>query len=207
MVKRVVLAVACVTFGLGCESKIEVPPPATDDVGSASAVIPINIGDIEAQVHLYCDVPLDLGDAENIDVERRNTRVYDLGMITIDLYPPYPESIPLRIWLENKLRKLPVAVVLRGNIERDGTPIQALEYILTEDTGETTDIATADALAQLGAPPETVLVHATVDAVLLPPSTNVSIVNVQEVQGTPLTQSVLLSNPVRINFHPAQDAP
>jgi hypothetical protein len=54
--------------------------------------------------------------------------------------------------------------------------------------------------------PETTLVIAETDAVLLPPTTDLSTIDVATVQGTAQTQSVLLSNPIRINFHPAKEA-
>ena len=203
--KRAFLMVSCLMFVCACEREVKVPPPQKSAEADASSSLPINIGDVEALVYLYCDVPENLGDAENIDVERKNTRRYDLGMLTIDLYPPYPTSIPVRLWLEDKLRKQSVVVVLRGNILRDNEPIQPVQFLLSKNSGHEADITQADPLANLDTVPETMLVHAAVDAVLLPETTDLSTVDIATVQGTSETQSVLLSNPIRINFHPPKE--
>lgn len=205
--KRAVLAVASIVLICGCKEEIVVPPPKELAGGDIASLLPINVGDVEAQVHLYCDVPETLGDAENIDVERTNTRLYDLGMVTVDLYPPYPESIPLRIWMEKELPRQEVVVVLRGSVKRDDVPIAPVELVIVKDTPHELDITTADALAGLEGTPETTLILASVDALLLPPTTDVSTIDIATAQATPETQSVLLSNPVRINFHPAKDTP
>lgn len=205
--KWAALVLACLVFCCGCEPEVVVPPPKAVTPEDAAAALPINIGDVEAQVHLYCEVPDGLGDAGNIDVERKNTRLTDLGMLTIDLYPPYPESIPLRVWMDNQLPRKPVVVVLRGAVERDEQPIAPIAHVITEESEYKVDLMNTDALLGLDSPPDSTLVLATVDALLLPASTDLTAIDVSTIEGTPETRSVLLSNPVRINFHPAKDSP
>lgn len=189
----------------GCGREITVPPPKEVIPAAVAAPLPINIGDVEAQVRLYCDVEENLGEAENIDVDRKTSRKYDVGMITIDLYPPYPDSIPVKMWIKNELPKRDVVVVLRGSLKREDQPIQPIHYIVTKDTTDTTDLGTVDSLENVGPLPETMLVHATVEAVLLPATTDLNSIDVENVQGSADTQSVLISNPIRINFHPAKE--
>ncbi len=205
--KRAFGVLGCLVFLCACEPRVQVPPPdTTAKPVDPVAALPINIGDVEAQVHFFCDVPESLDAVDNITVDRKKTRRYDLGMITIDMYPPYPTSLPVTISVEKKLPpKEDFVLILRGALKRDAQPIHAYQLVMTKASEKTTKVAEFDVLAGLTPIPETTLVIAETDAVLLPPGTDLSVLDVATVQGTAQTQSVLLSNPIRINFHPAKE--
>jgi hypothetical protein len=206
--KRAVLVVFATLIVLGCEPRVLVPPPdRAADPGAATAVLPINIGDVEAQVHLYCDVPAALEAQPNVSVTRLQTRKYDPGMITVDLYPPYPNSLMISCSMNNKLTNRNAIVAMRGSISVDDTPIRTFEMFVDRDTETELLLAEADVLGGLESPPETMLVIATAKVVLLPEGTDTSQINLETVEGSFETQSTLLSNPVRINFLPPTDSP
>ena len=211
--KRAAWVLSCVVLLCACERRVQVPPTEPSGQpgapgGAAAANLPINIGDVEAQVIFACDVPEALDTAENITVDRKMTRRHDLGMLTIDIYPPYPTSLPVTLRVD---KKLPInedfLLILRGTLNKDEQPLHPFQLVMTRASDKRTLIAEVDVLAGVSSYPETTLVNAKVDAVLLPPNTDLATIDVATVQGTAQTQSILLSNPIRINFHPAKETP
>ena len=136
-----------------------------------------------------------------------------LTMCVATIRPPYPPQLWLKVQIKvprgKGFGKCPVAV--RGAVLRDDTPIQdfgavvAEEVIITEpESGArlSPDTFEVNALAGLEAPPETMLIHARAEALLMPEGTDVASVDPETVRVDPGDTTTLLSNPVRINFAP-----
>jgi len=173
-----------------------VPEPAsTPDIPSQG----IDIGKVEYSLILDT-VLADKSHSPNITNHEMTNPRYRLDLVTLDVAPPYPETLwlTLRQSFAQKLESTPV--VFRAVISRDNTPIALFNFLIDPDAPLTPYEYTFNAFEGLSSLPETMLISAQAEIIILPAGTDPAQIDVDTYEGTPEVTGAVLSNPVRINL-------
>lgn len=207
------LLIVLALTGCGSEQPPQ-PAPATLDPAQQAAVLPINIGDVEAALYVQ---GRPLVNAPNVAVENRTTIDNKVRMTSIEVEPPAPMPFPFefRIAAETGLLRDAAAAVYcevyresdgeRTRLGGFGTVVRGYLLPAAEKPAETLEV---DALAGLEAPPESILLLVEGRLVLLPPDADLAAVDPATVTAPGhLMSSALRANPIRIHFAPEPQAP
>lgn len=212
----VCLAVLLTVLLAGCPGSCRVrtaPPnapidrPASPGAQSKTAMTteqPVDVGDAEAALRLTLTLPEE-PNLPNVTVEElRNTR-NDLDMVTLTVPPPHPQPFNIQIGLTSTKAFPETPLAVRITVSRDGSVIDTQSVVMAGDAVKKPFNSQFNALAGRDAIPDTMLLSAQAEIVMLPAGTDPAAVDPASVAGTPETTGSLLGNPVRINF--VQQAP
>lgn len=177
--------------------------------GPALAVPPpqhkMDIGDVEAQVRVEV-VPEFAEPPANVDITLLADSRDHVNLVTVDVTPPHPPSFPLLVRIASDESFYETPVVLRGGVyvelpDSEEIEIDRFHYVLGEDAQLNTEERRLDLADHIKAPyPATVLVVCRVPALLMPPGTDEEAIDPETAEVDEVRRSVLLSNPLRINF-------
>jgi len=177
-----------------------VTPEGADGVPLAAAR-GLDIGDVEAAVSIE-GVLAEKSQAPNVAVDELVSMRGDLDMTTVTVAPPYPEElwITFRVTSDKTFKERPV--VLRAKVEQDGRIAERLLVVLDAESTKTPGETTVEVMSHVQGPPKAILLHAQGEVFFLPEGADP-----QTVAIPPEETGAVLSNPVRINFTPAKEAP
>lgn len=165
-----------------------------------------DIGDVESGTTITGAVAEE-SRGPSVEAEEVKTLRGDITMSTATVRPPYPPELWVRFQIKSRsganLKKR--LVVIRGKMVRDEQAIGTLQTMLggSDESGGGTDRPTefkVDVLSGLAAPPNSILVYAEADLLLLPEDTDPASVDPATVNVAPGDRATIRSNPVRINF-------
>lgn len=158
-----------------------------------------NIGDVEATLRLDAKVA-EASKSPTISVEELVNMRKELDMVTVTVKPPAPSqfSITFSLKATEDFAKTPVA--FRAKILRDKDVIDSFEAFVGADARKKPFERTVDVLSGLAVIPDTMLIHAQTEAILLPPDTTPESVDLRTVTGDAESVGTIPSNPVRIDF-------
>jgi hypothetical protein len=122
----------------------------------------------------------------------------DLVTVTVGNPPPTELWIAVRLTSTKGFTDGPVAV--RARVVREKDVLTTFAVVLGEDAATKPFETKLDVLKGLSSVPETMLVHAEAEIILLPKGEDPAKININTVAGTPDTTGAILGNPVRINF-------
>lgn len=168
----------------------------------------LDIGDVEYNVRLEATI-LETSRTPALQVEEMRSLKKDLNMVTVDVHEPAPASIPIYVRILANLNTAKQPIVLRGKVLRDTTVIgefstvvsSAISRTLMMDGQPIPDWAfEVDALKGLDTRPESLLIHVESEALLMPLDTDPSTLDASTATTFPTSTTMLISNPVRINF-------
>ncbi len=170
-------------------------PLATEPGGAALHVL--DIGDVEAQVRIAGTLKEEAQTA-GVEVNEFTTPKGDLNMTTVTLHPPYPRELPVRfrVVARQDFKTRPVA--LKGALFRNDAQLTEVSGVLTGRAGA--PVFDIDALQGIDTPPDSLLLHVRLNALLLPEGTDPTTVDPGALEYPPDHTAHLISNPVRINF-------
>lgn len=195
----------------GCTVRTPPAPPPDPNEGGAAAPAPAaqgpDIGDVEHGLSIELTIPE--GHApDGVRVEELRSFTKALNMASASVAGDWPETLPVFVSISPRFNMGHRLVVLRGHLLRDDAPIAAFHLLVTPegprmlhvDGAPVPDLSFAvDALAGLDRAIDTTLLHAAVDAMLLPPDTEESAVDPATVTAVPTATTTVLSNPLRVN--------
>jgi hypothetical protein len=206
--KRVLRNIVIAAFAVAVASCN--PAPSRNEAGSASpegsgSSMPVvakktfDLGDAETSLRLEAKVG---AASANPSVKVDDTLDFrkKLVMTTADVTPPAPKEFWVTFILQSSSAFKEAPVVVRGKILRDDSEIGAFATVLGADAMKTPFKQDVDALAGLAAAPNTMLVHAEAEVILLPEGTDPATVDPKTAPGTPDTTGSVLSTPMRVNF-------
>lgn len=196
----------------GCDPK---PAAKATANGAAAAEDPtvltkkgLDIGDVEYNVRLEASI-LETARTPALKVEEMRSLKKDLNMVTVDVQEPVPATIPIYVRILANLDTAKQPIVLRGKVFRDTTVIgefntvvsSAISRTLMMDGQPVPDWAfEVDALKGLESRPESLLIHVESEALLMPLDTDPTTLDASTATTFPTSTTMLISNPVRINF-------
>ena len=204
---------------VGCRLQTNRPddeePPMADPEGPPAYVEPqkaLTIGDVEAVVHITGVISRD-SVTERFNIQELKKPSMEISLVRAEAYLPHPKQLWVEFTLSDTAGYRERPVVLRGNIVRqndDGekVPLEQIASILgLMEQLEDVDVAKnsqrvfkVDVLADLEAVPETMLVSAEVEALLMPEDTEVKTLDPLTAEAPEYDRAMLFSNPIRINF-------
>ncbi len=195
---------AALASGCGEPTPVVVDPPAdVPEVPAPPTGVPgVDAGYVEVTVTISGSL-LPQADTPSIQVEELVAqRNKNITVATIDVAQPYPAGLPLEFTVAGNDAAFAVTpVLMRGRILRDDTDeLGTFTTVLAGQTDVRGGRFEADALQGLNTLPETMLVVAEAETLLLPPGTDVDAIDVATVATTPNRTTTLRSNPIRINF-------
>jgi hypothetical protein len=182
-------------------------PTSEDSVVATD--IEVTIGDVEQQVRLNGTVEEPDRPLEGVKVEEIEDPRGKMNLVTVDISPPYPQSLMLTYRLSAQRNFPDTPVVLRGRILTDKTaePLATFTEVLGEQATRVDRAVKVDLMAALTEIPDTLLVTADLDALLLAKGTPEESVDPATAETTPDRQSKILVNPIRVNFLKEGEAP
>ncbi|HOZ46843.1 MAG TPA: hypothetical protein PLO37_02825 [Candidatus Hydrogenedentes bacterium] len=161
--------------------------------------IPADISRVEFSVNLK--VILDPRSAgPNVASEELVNARYLLDMCTITVKPPHPDELWLMLKYTSQEDFGRTPVVLRTKVFADEKVIDEYTTIIGAGAQREVYERSLELRTKLGEVPETVLIRAQADALLLPEDTDPLSIDPETVTVTPDRMGVVLSNPARINF-------
>lgn len=220
--KYLVLAVAAGLLFAGCGSdKAEAPsaPAASAPAAEPASIVKIapelNVGDIEAKVEFEL-TPDPEAAAPGVTSEELRNQLSKLNMVTVTIDGNRPAELWLNIDLSTELEFPERPVAARGRLIRDlengqKETIYTFETVFDENAsarkrrveGEyPLQHFRADALKGLAELPETMLIYAEMDVVMMPKGTDARTLFPATAKGAPEDETTLLSNPMRVNYIP-----
>ena len=173
--------------------------PDAESKAAAPEVKEADIGDAEYAIHIVGTLA-ESSTAATIKVDVMKDAMDRVNMVTITVAPPAPKPlmVSFKVTSKNAFEDSPVA--LRAKILRDGKEVDSFSTLLGADAKTAEFEKSVDVLNGLTAPPQTMLVSAQAEIVLLPKGTDPSKVDLNAAAGTQHTTGSVLSNPLRINF-------
>jgi len=175
------------------------PPEKGAPAGAPVAPKTIDLGDVEASLRLEAKVGA-ASSGPSVKVDETLDFRQKLVMTTVDVAPPAPKEfrVTLTLTSSSAFNEAPVAV--RAKVFRDEAEVGYFAVALGADAMKRPFEHSVDVLAGLSSAPNTMLVHAEAEVILLPAGTDPATVDLKATKGTPDTTGSLLSNPMRINF-------
>jgi hypothetical protein len=183
-----------------------------------------NVGDIEAE--LKRELTLDAETAPpGVTSEELRSQFQRLNLVTVNVEGPRPAELWFKIDLETQLEFVERPVALRGRLVREVAEGQKeTVYSFKTVLDETASIRVrrvdgdypplhfrGEIMQGLTDLPETMLVYAEMDVVIMPKGTDPKTLDPETAQGSAEDTTTLLTNPVRLNFKvtetPAAEAP
>lgn len=209
--------ILCVATALlsGCGDLNQKPEPKVADTNEASTVKPaqevpkvasktlkLDIGDVESYIQFKI-VPAPESLTEQVKANIIERASGGINLVTLDVYPPYPQAL----WLDCNLHATHMftgqPVVLRGIILRDEAVIGDISGIMGVDQVVKISIDAdkkIDALFGLGDMPDSILIHGETEALLMPVGTDTDSLDTNAPESSADAKTLIMSNPVRINF-------
>ena len=165
----------------------------------------INIGDVEHTVYLSGIVSTELA-SDTIQVNTIETKKKRASLTTVDLYPPYPETLPIQITIFSDKEYAENPVVVRGKVYREEQVIGDFAAIMVSKSGRSKAAIKPtfdfDALKDLEVIPETMSIHARAVMILSKTGTKEESIDPLSFDVDDLMRkTVVLSSPIRVNFH------
>ncbi len=208
--KRFVMAAMILLCLTGCrkeaKSIVSDTPEPVPVVIAGETPHRTDIGDIESGTTIIGTIAEESRGA-SVQVEDMTTQRGDITMVTATVSPPYPPELWVRFQIKTRsgasaIKRL---VAVRGKMVRDEQPIAMLQTMLggPDDPKAGTDRPTefkVDVLSGLAAPPNSMLVYAEADLLLLPKDTDPAGIDPATANVDPGDSATIRSNPVRINF-------
>lgn len=211
------MPVVCVGALCGCTVRTAPAPQADPNAPGAAAPALVvegpNIGDIEHGLSIEITVQESLA-PEGVEVDELRSFTGALNLAT-GTVPPGADRLPALVSIAPRFNAGSRPVALRGTVLRDDDPIAAFELLVAPDGPRLLHVNgaplpdlhfTVDALHGLGAVPETMLLHVSVDVHMLPADTDPDAVDVATVEAVPTARTTVLSNPLRVNRAPEAPA-
>ncbi len=166
----------------------------------------VNIVDVEYAVHIHGGLAKQ-SEAPNITVDKLvNARNYvDLATITVN--PPYPEGLWVTFQTSSVEDFFDTPVALRAKVYVDKKAVDSFTVTLGERLIGKTEGYSMDVLSKIEGVPETVLVYAQAEALLMPEGTDPASVDPETATAPPARTGTVISNPIRINFTRSEEAP
>ena len=202
---RDIILVAFVVAVASCN-----PAPARNEAGSSSperssssspvvAKKTFDLGDAETSLKLEAKVGAASANPsvkvdETLDFRKK------LVLTAVDVAPPAPKEFWVTFILQSSSAFKEAPVVVRGKVFRDDSEVGAFATVLGADATTKPFKQDVDVVAGLSTAPNTMLVHAEAEVILLPEGTDPATVDPKTVTGTLDTTGSVLSNPMRINF-------
>ncbi|MBI2433824.1 MAG: hypothetical protein HYV26_13235 [Candidatus Hydrogenedentes bacterium] len=219
--RKVVLFGAAVLVLCGCQPKERAEPQETKAVtapgtagkpggaGPSTAISTLkDVGDVEQEISISGKLAEQSVSAQIQEETLTNIREA-VTMDTITVQPPFPKEL----WVEFKIRGAagygPQPVVLRGTVLRENEPIGEFKTIigkyaraarLPEGVTPPQLVFQFNVLEGIETPPETMLVFAEADALLMPLDTPEESIDPATATADEAQRTQIRSNPVRINF-------
>jgi len=200
---RIVLA-GLVGLALGAcrpmepETKTPLQPEERSILRSSSAKS-MDLTAVEHALHLTGALAPQ-SEAANVTADEMVSARSFVNLTTITVAPPYPEALWVTFRVKSTANFPDAPVALRTRIHIDQEVVDTFSMVLGADATKTSKEQAIDVLAHVAAAPETMLVHARADAVLLPEGTDPASVDPDTVTAPPERTGTVMSNPVRINF-------
>jgi hypothetical protein len=177
-------------------------------MSTTDAAVPITTGDVEQRVFFNATLAKE-AEAPNIKADVKKDSRGKFNMVTLDVYQPFPATLPILVRARSNQAWETTPVVCRAKVTIEGNPqaLAEIQFVWGKEAKQQPHEVTADVMAALPTVPESVLVVLRADTLLLPPGTDPATVDPATATAPEASSTVLLSNPVRINFHnePAPD--
>lgn len=203
------LAGAVLAFALaaGCFPPEPAAPPETGGLesGPGDALPPppdLDVGTVEATLFIEAKAAPEADEA-GLRQETLPGMRSSVSLATVEVDPPHPARLPIAFQLRGT-QAYPRVVLLRGFIYRDEEPIAPYEMLLGGGIPiyAYSEPVLLDVLEGLDAPPESMLIVAKADVLLLPPDTDPAEVDFAGAEVHADDEGFIMSNPVRIHFLP-----
>lgn len=158
-----------------------------------------DIGDIEAALEMEAMLA-DQSAMPNVKEDKLINAKKVLDMSTITVTEPAPSE--LFVSFQTKARGLSqdTPVVVRGKVMRDKEELDTFSFMMAGGAAGSRNEFKVNVLKGLAPPPQTMLLNATAEVLLLPKGTDPAGVDPATVQVPDSDTGSILSNPVRINF-------
>ncbi len=207
---------------IGCGKDATPPPgaPSNPEAGATPAPVvemapELNVGDIEAKLEFELTLDPE-SPVEGVTSEELRSSLKKLNMMTTTIDGVRPAELFLAIDMETQLEFPERPVAVRGRVVRDlengqEETIYTFQTILDENAsirkrrveGEYPPLHfKTDALQGLAEIPETMLLHAELDIVIMPEGTDPKTLDPSTAEGASEDTAIILSNPMRINYIP-----
>ena len=129
-------------------------------------------------------------------------------MVTVDVRPPHPAQLWIAFRTDARKGKFAERpVVLHAQVFVDNKPVDSFAQLLAQDSEKEAGEYKVDVLAGLDAAPETLLVHAQAQVFFLPKGIDPASADIGALSAKAKETGNILSNPVRVNFASAEEAP
>ena len=191
----------------GCERPT--PPPSPDEAPDFQAPdlptgsMGLNVGDVEAQIWAEGTLAVDAPGVEVNEIVDQRDR---LNMVTIDVFPPYPNELHLRYEMHCVQDFPHEPAVSRITILRNGEPVGSLAGLFAADGVQQNYETTVDVMEGLDEIPETMEVIVQGESILMPRGTDPAEIDPETAESSPERMSeYVYCNPIRIRFHPEEE--
>lgn len=159
---------------------------------------PLEVGAVEATVQLEATLA-ERSQAANVTAEEMvNARsVLDLTTITVSAPTPPDLWVKFKVKCNQDFPETPV--VMRAKVLMEGKEVDSFARILADNVRDTEE-HTMDVMAKVTDPPESLLLYAQAELLLLPEGTDPASVDPATASAPGERRGSVISNPVRINF-------
>ena len=211
--KHLFSALCLLVLAAGCGKPAETGPPTKEAIlpaGSEKAGTvekkPFNIGDAEAQLMAEARLAAESVALPGVTEEPLVNAKDIINMNEVQVPAPYPPELWVLFKLRSNIHFNERPVAIRGRVLRDNQPISYFSTVMgreaakTEPQGKWPHEFKVNVLAGLPQPPSSMLVIAELTLLLMPSGTDEDTVDPVNVVAPEEEMSVVLTNPVRIDF-------
>lgn len=173
---------------------------------SEPGVPELNIGDIEQTIHFNIELD-EAFQTDSVTVEKKEDTMHRVRLVTVNVRPPYPETLPFNTLLRCRQPVSDPPVVLRGGFTLNGEKrIRNVAMVLWHEKERYVVLDPLDVVEFVGEPiPDSVLLTLDVEALLMPEGTDGDSLDPLEATVTPERSSTAITaTAVRVNFLPQE---
>ncbi len=180
-----------------------VKPAAPVDDTSAVMGKELKVGDVEQTVTINMSLS-QRSQARNITEEVLADKLERVRLLTININPPFPNSLWLDTVVKAKNDFHYTPVVLRGSyLRNEKESLGDIKLVLAGRFSDDYNLQPIDVLAGLEQVPETMLISMDLEALLMPPGTDPAAIKPDTATTPPerITRAMYYKTAVRINFN------
>ncbi len=189
----------------GTPVKADPQSPALETPSMAKVHV-LDIGDVEAKTRVELTIDSAFR-SEQFQVNEMRDLRKKLAMVNATITPPFPEQLPLVLDLSVYSDFSTTPIIVKGTLLRDKQPVDHFYTILGQNTKRppVQDASwplefTLDAFKDLDTLPDTFLLHAELEIILMPEGTDEAMLAPQNIEAADKESSIILSNPIRIDL-------
>ena len=159
----------------------------------------VDISNVEFAVHIKGTLD-NRSKAPNITCDEMVNARYLVDFATITVHPPYPEQLWVMFDVSSTENFAETPIVLRTLVKMDNEEVDSFLTTLGSDARTRLVENSMDVMSKLDGMPDSVLIYAQAEALLLPEGTDLASIDPETVTVPRASTGAVISNPIKIKF-------